>query len=274
MRSAGGHRLYSNDDLRDVRALQSLIENGIPPSIAAQQIREKTTSKVVSLPVQENEGIISGAYTTICNRIIEAIEAFDPEQIDAEIRRALLLGTSVDVYEQVIVPVMRIVGERWTHNDPLSTAQEHLVTEIMRGALQDLHRLSRPLRPKATGLIACLEGEQHVLPLYAIAFLLARHSIRTVILGASTPPAAIEVAAAKIKPDFVALSMTVARDALSAEAMFDSYGRCCGSTPWFVGGATIASVTSAVERSGGTAVKHIDDFGTLLMEQIPGLIWA
>ena len=80
MRSAGGHRLYSNDDLRDVRALQSLIENGIPPSIAAQQIREKTASQVVSLPVQENEGIISGAYTTICNRIIEAIEAFDPEQ--------------------------------------------------------------------------------------------------------------------------------------------------------------------------------------------------
>ena len=168
---------------------------------------------------------------------------------------------------------MRIVGERWTHNDPLSTAQEHLVTEIMRGALQDLHRLSRPLRPKATGLIACLEGS-NMSSHSTIAFLLARHSIRTVILGASTPPAAIEVAAAKIKPDFVALSMTVARDALSAEAIFDSYGRCCGSIPWFVGGATIASVTSAVERSGGIAVKHIDDFGTLLMEQIPGLIWT
>ena len=189
MRSTGGHRLYSNNDLRNVRALQSLIDNGIPPSIAAQQIREQLVSDLATPKKEQHGGIISDAYSTICNRIIEAIEAFDPEQIDAEIRRALLLGTSVDVYEQVIVPVMRTVGERWTHNDPLSTAQEHLVTEIMRGALQDLHRLSRPLRPKATGLIACLEGEQHVLPLYAIAFLLARHSIRTVILGASTPPA-------------------------------------------------------------------------------------
>jgi len=234
--------------------------------LAADQLHKQDQSKLdQTAPAPASA---AASHEIIQGRILKAIDDFEPDRLDGEIRRALLLGPSMDVYEQVIVPVMQALGERWTVDDPLSTAQEHLVTEVMRSALQDLHRLSRPAQPVATAILACISGELHVLPLYAIAFRLARANIRTVILGARTPPAAIQIAVERLDPEFVALSSTLSVDPDRAALVFRAYGDACGSTPWFVGGAGVTSVDSAIKDAGGRIAGSAGSFDAQVREVV------
>lgn len=246
-RSDGGHRIYCERDVDLVRRLRRLTEEGVPPRVAAERIR-----RAPPIPTPSPAPDADEPYAVVVARIVEAIDRFDPDGLETELRRGLLLGSTLAVYERVMVPVMRVLGERWSHDDPLSIAQEHLTTEVMGHVAQDLHRLARPVDPVGLAVIACVADEQHVLPLYAIAFRLAQRRIRAVVLGARTPPEVIGVAVERLRPDLVGLSCTV-RPA-DPEALVAAYGRACDGTPWILGGTGADGLDDAVEASGGRLI--------------------
>lgn len=246
-RSPSGQRLYSERDIELVRRLRRLTNSGVPPSVAVEQLRQAP-------PVIPTPQLDGDAYAVVVRRIVDAIDRFEPDTLENELRRGLLLGSTLDVYERVMVPVMRTLGERWSHDDPLSIAQEHLTTEVMRNVAQDLHRLARPQAPLGTAVLACIADELHVLPLYAIAFRLSQRRIRCVVLGARTPPEAVAIAVERLSPQLVALSATVPPAPTRAAELMAAYGRACRSTPWIIGGTGIVGLGESVARAGGACV--------------------
>ncbi len=242
-RTEKGHRVYDDHSIARVRRLRALVEAGVAPAQAATMVAGERHADPPSPDLDP--------YRLLCDRILAAIDAFDPDRLEAEVRRALLLGGSVDVYERVMVPVLHALGERWEDGGD-AMAQEHLTTEVLRSVAQDLFRLSQPARPVGRAILACWADEQHVLPLYGIAFRLAQRGFRSFMLGARTPPAVLAAAVRRLAPDLVGLSVTLIP--AGGDALVAAYGAACGGVPWVVGGFGASSLRRAVEAAGGRVV--------------------
>ncbi len=243
-RSAASYRMYSERDVSLVKQLRALTEQGLAASEAARRLSEGALAI-------EPPPVMRDSFDVVRERVLDAVERFDPDTLDTELRRALILGSAGEVYERVLVPVMQSVGERWRDGE-LTVGHEHLASEALRAVAVDLLRLARPARPAGRAVLACFADEQHALPLYGIAFRLVQRGMRPVVLGARTPPEAIALAVEKLRPDLVGLSVTVTP--ANGEALVAAYAEACADVPWAVGGSGTVGLADAVRQHGGHVV--------------------
>lgn len=246
-RTAAAYRLYSDRDVAMVRKLRDLCAGGLSIAEAAQMVLKGEADTFIEAPGHLD------AFEAATRRIVDAVIAFDPDLLEREVSRAVYLGSAVTVFEQVLGPVMRQVGDLW-HAGTLSVAQEHLASEVVGSVVRALSRLVQPPAPSRRVLLAAFEDEEHVLGLYGVAIRLASWGIRSVDLGARTPPEALADAVARLSPDAVALTLTIALRPERAAATLERYAQACAGVPWFVGGAGAAAVATRVERLGGVVL--------------------
>ncbi|MBL8601979.1 MAG: B12-binding domain-containing protein [Myxococcales bacterium] len=246
-RTAAAYRLYSDRDVAMVRKLRDLCAGGLSIAEAAQMVLKGEADTFIEAPGHLD------AFEAATRRIVAAVIAFDPDLLEREVSRAVYLGSAVTVFEQVLGPVMRQVGDLW-HAGTLSVAQEHLASEVVGSVVRALSRLVQPPAPSRRVLLAAFEDEEHVLGLYGVAIRLASWGIRSVDLGARTPPEALADAVARLSPDAVALTLTIALRPERAAATLERYAQACAGVPWFVGGAGAAAVATRVERLGGVVL--------------------
>ena len=155
-------------------------------------------------------------------------------------REATLLGSARRVFEDIFSPALRDIGDEW-HQGSLSIAQEHLATELIESATRDMLRVVQPDRGP-TILLACVQDERHVLPLYGSAFLFIQWGYRVTILGANTPPEALADSVAAIKPQAVGLSITQQHPQMMN--LLPKYAAACADRPWVTGGRSCLLYTS------------------------------
>lgn len=241
-RTASAYRLYTADDVEQVRRLRTLVEQGVSPSEAAQKLRA-APCRELALP----EGALVEATEVARCHLLEAAIRFDAPQLDAELARLSLLFDAVSLYEQIVSPLLVEVGRRWSEGT-LSVAHEHFLSERLeaatRGALKMLERSEGPLV-----LLACLDREQHVLGMLGAALRLAASGARVVVLGARTPPEAVAEAVAALAPRLVGLSACVAPKA--PRRLLRAYGRACAGTPWVLGGRAAEALRTPAAEAGG-----------------------
>ena len=215
-RSAGGYRLYSEDDAERVVRMQELISSGIAAAEAAR------------LALDDAPGPSAGDAVS---ELRAALDAFD----DAGAHRAfdgLLARLSVEaVLADAVLPLLRELGERWERGEA-SVAKEHFASQLLRGRLLGLARgWDRGVGPRA--VLACAPGEQHDLPLIVFGLALRSHGWRITFLGADTPVDTIAKTAAALQPAAVVVSATQAG---TLEASADELASARGLPLW-VGGA-------------------------------------
>lgn len=256
-RSSSSYRLFSDHDVAAIRKLKELCDEGMAPAEAARVILR--IEEAANTPVEVDP------FVRATNTILVAIEDFDPQAVEKAVRSAMFLGSASTVYDKVIAPTMRAVGDRW-HDGSFSVAQEHMATEALSAVTRDLLRLVEPPNSAQEALVACFADEDHVLPLYGVAFGLVQWGYRPIVLGAKTPPSAIRHAVESIQPVLVALSVTVSPPAYRARELVDGYAEAIGEIPWFVGGAASEDLREFVEASGGVVV------GTVPLSEVKSII--
>lgn len=244
-RTASAYRLYSADDVELVRRMRELVATGVSPAEAARTVLASAA------PVAANDVSPSAnggdGLELARSRLIAATQRYDAAAIDAELTRLTMLLDAQSLYEKVIGPVIVDIGQRW-HAGTISVAQEHLLSERIEATLRAaLRTLERPDGPVA--LLACIEGETHVLGLLGAALRFAASGARVVMLGAVTPPSAIADAVASMSPRVVGLSLTSTPK--NPRPLFAAYAKACGSVPWVVGGPVVKTVEDAVKEAGG-----------------------
>ncbi len=244
-RTASAYRLYTDRDVELIKGLRELCDRGIAPAQAAQMVKVTDRSHVEAVQLE------SDAAELGAQKILAGIEQFDPDMVEAAVRHASLLGSGMTLFERVFAPVMAEVGNRWRAGS-MNIAQEHLATQVITATTLDLIRLLRPSSPSRTALLACVAGEAHALPVLAVALAMAEWNIRTVVLGADTPPEAIRCAVAEVRPDLVGLSSTTAMRAEDAGPLLRAYAEACGRTPWIVGGRGTTDLHGLIEACGAT----------------------
>ena len=244
-RTASAYRLYTADDVAQVRRMRVLVEEGISPAEAARVVLGSPAA------VSADEHVPIDGLELAHTRILAATQRWDATAIDVELMRLSMMLDAQTLFERVVAPVLVEVGERWERGE-MSIAQEHLVSErlevAVRASLRTLERSDGPLV-----VLACVDAEQHVLGLLGAALRFAASGARTVVLGAMTPPSAVADAVRSMAPRLVGLSLSQPMPVASARALFRAYGKACGSTPWVLGGAATAEMKQAVEAAGGIA---------------------
>lgn len=137
--------------------------------------------------------------TPAARGLARAAMALDSTACAQLLRSSLDRRGVVTTWESLVVPVLVGIGERWQ-----STGQgvevEHLLSEVLVGALRSVTlRLRQPVNPRPV-LLACAEDEQHSLPIHVLAAALAERQIGSSVLGPRVPWEALGAAIRRSGP--------------------------------------------------------------------------
>jgi MerR family transcriptional regulator, light-induced transcriptional regulator len=189
-RTTGGLRLYDDADVARVVAMQRLLDSGLAPAEAAEQILAEDAQPAHAAELDAGAALHRA-------RLLGAIDALDASRVHDELDAVLARLSVAAMLEQVVLPLMRELGV--ASSDALGIAREHLFTNAIRGRL---HGLARSWDEGRGGrvLLACPPGEQHDLPLIMFGLALRERGMRIVYLGANTPIPAIRAALDELEP--------------------------------------------------------------------------
>lgn len=192
-RSAGGLRLYSEDDLARVQAMQQQLAAGLAAAEAAAAATTQAT------PAQTTHETASAR-----EELDAALLAFDDARAHAVLDTLIARFSLGTVLSDVVLPYLHGLGERWERGE-VSVAQEHFASALLRGRLLGLARgWGQGLGP--TAILACAPGEQHDLGLISFGLALRAHGWRILYLGPDTPLDSLREATEAARPDAVVIS--------------------------------------------------------------------
>jgi MerR family transcriptional regulator, light-induced transcriptional regulator len=196
-RSTAGYRLYGDDDLVRVRAMQTRLKEGLSAAEAAVS--------VLSAPAVERE---PGDRTKVLRaELRSALESFDDAAAHAVIDRALAELTTDSVLGEIVLPFLAELGARWESGE-VGVGHEHFASSLLRGRLLGLARgWDRGPGPRA--VLACAPGELHDLPLIVFGLALRERGWRITYLGADTPVKTVAETAQTLDPELVVVSATL-----------------------------------------------------------------
>jgi MerR family transcriptional regulator, light-induced transcriptional regulator len=196
-RSAGGFRLYSEEDEARVRRMRSLQEEGLSASEAARSALTGDWS-----PVDVPATTLDESATQL--RL--ALESYDEVEAQAILDRLLTTLTLDSVLAEVVLPCLREIGDGWERGE-VSVAQEHFAANLVRGRLLALARgWGQGLGPRA--LLACAPGELHDLGLISFGLALRARGWTITFLGPSTPVETLADTATTVEPELVTVTST------------------------------------------------------------------
>ncbi|MGK2965894.1 MAG: MerR family transcriptional regulator [Tepidiformaceae bacterium] len=176
-RSTGGHRLYSGADIDAIRRMAALARDGMSLPSAARLVLTGGPAAAALAPTTLSERR---------ERLISALLSFDEPAAAAIWGDVLAISDVVRAMEDLAVPVLREIGDRW-HRGEATVAQEHFATQFIRARLDTLSRQFPAPRTAPAVLLTCLPGERHEVALLMLAVLVRHRGLRPVYLGADVP---------------------------------------------------------------------------------------
>jgi len=194
-RSDGGFRLYSDEDVERVRAMQAHLHDGLAAAEAARRALETGFREA---------GGSDDLVTQSRRELVDALASFAEGKANSALDR-LLGALSVDtLLVEIVLPYLHELGEAWARGNA-SVAQEHFASNFIRGRLFGLARgWGEGAGPHA--LLACPPGEQHDLGLIAFGLTLRNRGWRITYLGQDTPLSTLEQEARELAPDRVVVA--------------------------------------------------------------------
>ena len=177
-RTGSGYRLYTDEDVAMLSRIKVLVDEGLTIGEAISRVRrgaEPLPADAGGPPVRE-----------VRFRMLEALLAFDRRAALEAYQDVLRLPPDRRV-EEVLLPVLRQVGELWEANE-CGVGEEHFATAFIReklaGIIEDLDTGSAR-GPEA--VCGGIPGEMHECGLLAAAIHLATRGWRVVYLGPDVP---------------------------------------------------------------------------------------
>ena len=224
-RSSGGFRLYSEEDEARVLTVKRLIADGLS---AAEAARAALGGEAIP------DAEVGSIAESLASDLRAALDRFDEVGAN-EILDRLLAALSVEtVLRSVLLPYLRVLGERWASGEA-SVAQEHFASALIRGRLLGLARGWGAGSGPAV-VLACPPGEEHDLGLIMFGIVVSRRGWRVTYLGQDTPFATIEEAVEAVDPQLVVLAISEASALLANQ---DAVRRLADRVPVAVGGAGV-----------------------------------
>jgi MerR family transcriptional regulator, light-induced transcriptional regulator len=220
-RSAAGHRLYTNEDLKLFWYVSHLRSEGWDLKQISELGREQLLEQAIQyFSAQEEAGTAieeCAAKGRPSNRrtydtILDALAHNDFEKALRGLEKLYTVTENNIEFADACLELMTQVGEAW-HNGLISIAAEHTLTARVKHLLLGLlylkpHGAFSHSAPHV--IFATLPGELHELGLLRVAVYVREWGCRVTYVGANTPVAALEEHVKLAKPSLVCVSITQA----------------------------------------------------------------
>lgn len=203
-RLENGYRIYSENDVNALLRVKILSEKGYSIKRAVEML-EKETEKVESYFEVEQPKIQN--FNDYVIRLLEKGTYCDEIEINLILQQAYhQLGLNLFI-NKVIVPFLEEIGERWEREE-WDEYQEAVSSMCVRDYLIQIRRTFQVRQDAPLVIGACLPEEHHELPMHIILLQFMLQGWKTVLIGSSPAPGAIESLVQKLKPSIVLLSAT------------------------------------------------------------------
>ena len=244
-RSSSRYRLYSDEDVRELKSMRQLVLSGMQPSEAAKRVKENRI--VTQAPIQAD---LAHQTRTL---MLDAIYNYDMRALDEQLNLLLRSGSVAESWSLIIQPLLADIGEAWFQGD-LDPAQEHLASNGVRYTLQTMYRLIEPKHPHGMVVLACVANERHDLPLLGLGIELATLGWRSLMVGADVPAESVR-ATVDTGVELVGLSITMPLDVDCPRTFWQTYANAMNGVPWVVGGRSAALYEADILDLGGLVIR-------------------
>jgi len=113
------------------------------------------------------------------------------------------------LYENIIKKALYDVGELWEYNK-ISVATEHLASAIVEAILNEFYpKIILKEKIDKTVIVACVENEFHQIGIKMISDIFEMNGWHAHFLGANTPTQELIAFTKIIKPDMLAISLSI-----------------------------------------------------------------
>lgn len=209
-RTAGQHRLYSEEDIAKLKWLVDQKNNkGLSISQAVKLLNQKKESLLTAnTSSMQSEGTnMINSDQNIIHDLYKKLLTFNSDDANMLIERAFSMFHYQHVFHKIITPICHQVGADWESNK-ISIAQEHFITHFF---IQRFYQMFRSLPvnnrlPKF--LAACPEGEHHLIGLLLFTLFLRGKGAPVIFLGANTPNNGLSDIIVEQDIRYVCLSLT------------------------------------------------------------------
>ena len=219
-RTAGGHRVYTDQDIARLKLLNQATGNGHSISqiawfslddlkklikdeagLVTPELNKKTVS--VSDKVYLTEDYIEKCYA--------AVLAFDARMLESHFENAIVeLGTEVFI-EHLLTPLLTRIGERWISGE-LRPVHEHMTSSVIR-SLTYILRNNNPCAANAPRMIVGTPiGQLHELGALLAAIMAELSGWQVTYLGANLPAEEIAAGVKYTNASALTLSLSFATD--------------------------------------------------------------
>ncbi|MFJ7066075.1 MerR family transcriptional regulator [Streptomyces sp. NPDC101115] len=260
VRADGRHRRWSPADIAMLDEMCRLTASGVPPAEAARAARQARPPAGPTVPGATRDAPPAGPGATPetapspagvppgrtrragpgsglplggdvrqeARGLARAAVRLDGPAMEGLLQEALAEHGLVTAWQEIMVPTLHAVGRKWESSGDRYVEVEHLLswhvsTALRRAAVTGPATAS----PAAPVVLACVPGEQHTLPLEALAAGLAERGLPTRMFGAAVPAEALDAAVRRSGPAAVALwsqARSTANHALARHVAGTAFG--------------------------------------------------
>ncbi|MGA9572458.1 MAG: MerR family transcriptional regulator [Lysobacterales bacterium] len=249
VRTASGHRLYTQEHIDLITRVVGLLDRGMRIGQVKAQLDAEARAKVVTAGANV---VLDDAWRRYVERMMAAVIQFNEAGLEEVYGNALSLYPMAEVTEKLLMPLLQELGRRWEKGEG-SIAEEHFFGFYIRNKLgARFHH-----RPKSkTGskiLLACLPGDRHETGLLLFALAASAAGYQTILLGADMPLEDLPAVAAKTSSRAIILSGTLQPGSAVLDTALPRLVKQ-SEVPVFLGGYASVKVHDALKRAGVRAL--------------------
>ncbi|MFZ9519222.1 MAG: MerR family transcriptional regulator [Silvanigrellaceae bacterium] len=213
-RTPGGHRLYTQEDLKlfwYVMHLRGQGQDLKDISITGREDLLKQAQSFFEISAPKENGNAASSLEGLpapFEAILSALRRDDMEEAIRSLERVYALSKSAITFADNALDLMVKVGECW-HRGEITVAAEHALTARLKHMLLGLFYLNNPgvdESEQPMAVCATLPHELHELGLLRVALYLKKWGYRVTYLGANTPIVDLEEYCSRKQPTLVVVS--------------------------------------------------------------------
>lgn len=214
-RTAGGHRVYTDQDIARLKLLNQATSNGHSISQIAQFSLDDLKKLVKDEPVANNQSFIDAPRTSsdkiflaedYIGKCYAAVLAFDARMLESHFENAIVELGSQTFIEHLLTPLLTQIGDRWKAGE-LRPVHEHMASSVIR-SLTYILRNNNPHPANAPKMIVTTPiGQLHELGALLAAIMAELSGWDVTYLGTNLP--AEEIAAGVKYTQALALTISL-----------------------------------------------------------------
>jgi DNA-binding transcriptional MerR regulator len=249
-RSAGGHRLYTRQDVELLKWLVERQKEGLSISRAVEMWKTYPQSEQNLLTHTTNlhSGTGESMVDELRDQWIAACLAFDDRAASQTLQQAFAIAPPETVSMQVLQKGLVQIGERW-YDGSATVQQEHFASAF---AIRRLNALitscAAPTRPGSI-VVACPPREEHDFILLLATYLLRRNGWNVLYLGSNVPLSNLDTTIQSAQPSLVLSAAQTLSTAASLREMSEFL--VTQATPLAFGGRIFHLIPEVIKHISG-----------------------